>query len=121
MDLLRKIDDKLMMRAAEVTTDLLSFDELSFGATEPPEEWVEELGQEEADRRFRRVKAGQMGASQAPMGAKAAVSIATSGMTSRANAGKGLTLNVEQVHLTVATEGAYQYPSVTIDQSLNDN
>lgn len=114
-DLLEQYEQSLLRSSAMVAADAMDFSSIPFDAEFPPQAWIDELGEVNAWSKFRRVKAGQMPSSEAPIGVKAALSITTSLIRSRAIQSGKTVLNVGTVQLTVAPEGTYTYPTITVE------
>lgn len=70
---LQRIENSILEKSLKILDGVVSFNEVAFDATEPPEEWVLEMGEQEALERFRVVKAGQMPEKAAPIGVKVAM------------------------------------------------
>ena len=110
---LQAIEDRLLAQAMEVTTRAMQFGDISPKLTKPPHEWLEEMGKEEAWRKFRYIKAGQMPASMAPAGVKVAVAVTMGVLKSRAiKQGPRLAINVVQL----TEEPMRTYPTQVIDE-----
>lgn len=107
MDRLQGLEDKLFDQAIGVVTDVMGFSEIPFSAVSPPDEWLLVMDEEEAWRKFRNVKAGQMKSADAPSGVKVAQNIATGIMKTRALRGAAPVLNIQLVQLTVGPEHVY--------------
>lgn len=67
LDKLRAIEDEILYESSMTIRDALRFRDIDENDEEPPPAWVEELGWNEAMRRFRAAKAGQMSAKTAPV------------------------------------------------------
>lgn len=72
---IEELENQVFERAVGVLSGYLSFAEVRHDQTEPPEAWVQELGQEEAERRLNLAKAGWLPASLAPAGANLAARV----------------------------------------------
>jgi hypothetical protein len=66
---IEELENELMEKASSVLSDYLSFREIRHDQAEPPPEWVEELGRDEAERKLNIAKAAWLPASLAPAGA----------------------------------------------------
>lgn len=73
-DIIRSIENELHMITAEVVHGVLSFADLDPEnlPTDPPQEWVEQMGLARARKRFTLAKAGWMNAKEAPIAIKVA-------------------------------------------------
>lgn len=71
-DTLRDVEEEIHEEAAAVIQDALRFSELAPEATEPPYEWVKEVGMERAMKRFYTAKYALMNAKEAPIGLRIA-------------------------------------------------
>lgn len=92
---IRAIEDEILAESSLVIRDALRFREIEPDADGPPEVWVDEVGEEEAMRRFRMAKAAHMNAKQAPVGFSLAKATMVGITKARAAAGAGVrTLNV---------------------------
>ena len=114
MDSIQSMEDRIFNQAFGVVSDTLDFGCLDPGVLETPQEWIDEMGEEAADRKFRHVKAGQTKSSDAPSGVKLAEKIATGIMKTRALRGPAPVLNLSLVQLTVE-ESPREYPTQSID------
>lgn len=63
---------KIFLDSAQVLEDALAARELDVDADGPPEEWIRDLGEKEAKRRFRMAQAGWLNAKEAPVVIKVA-------------------------------------------------
>lgn len=106
---IRAMEEKLFEQSMTVVTGAMSFADLPFEAQEAPDEWVEELGsQEAADRKFRQIKAGQMSSKDAPAGVKVATGVLMGIMKARQQRNTaGSSINVQMVLLTEQKVRAY--------------
>lgn len=104
---IRGIEDELFAQAMEVTTRAMQFGDIGWGSEAPPEEWIEEMGSEEAAwRRFRYTKAGQLPQAAAPAGLKIAMAC-TMGMMRSREGRSGPQLNVAIVQLSQQPVASY--------------
>lgn len=69
---LAKKQQEIFEQASKVTEDVLLFRDLDPTAKEPPPEWVRELGEKDAWKRFRVALSAWMSAKEAPVGIKVA-------------------------------------------------
>jgi hypothetical protein len=65
-DLIEKKVDQLFEETCNVVSAAMAFADIEPGATECPEEWIEQFGEEEARRRFRIAQYAQMSHKEAP-------------------------------------------------------
>jgi hypothetical protein len=77
-DPLDELVDKVFMQNLSIVADVTHFADVAPGATEPPQKWVEELGQEGAMRRLRICQGAYLGAKDAPAALGIAKSISSS-------------------------------------------
>lgn len=110
---IREEENQLFADATAVVRDAIQFYDLGFDEEEVPEEWIKALGEEEAVKRFRRVKAGQKSAKEAPIGVKVAMSVATSIIKARGNERSGPKLNVN-VAIFPSLEEYPQYDEIPV-------
>jgi hypothetical protein len=97
---IKDMEELLLEQSMTVVQGAMSFGELPFDAQEAPDSWVEELGQEAADKKFRYLKAGQMCSKDAPSGVKVAAGVATGILKARAARGMAPVLNLQFVVLS---------------------
>jgi hypothetical protein len=98
---IKSFEEALLVRALEVSDSVLRFAEIDQDATEPPEEWVNELGKKGARERFRIAKAAWMGANEAPIGIKTSAQLAASIIKARSTEKAApRQLNIGVVHLS---------------------
>ncbi|MDX2253274.1 MAG: hypothetical protein NW202_13395 [Nitrospira sp.] len=80
----RKMEDELYRDNMEIMRDAGKFRDIDPRSDEIPPEWIEELGQKEASKRFRVAKAAWMSAKTAPVGISNARAIVSSIVKARA-------------------------------------
>lgn len=98
---LRGLETELLEDSLSVSRDTLRFREIDPGATEPPADWIEEVGLERATERFRCAQAGWMTRKDAPVGVQIAMQLGVGILKSRAQKDVGAkTLNVQVVQVT---------------------
>lgn len=98
---LSKIEDRIFEKASKKVLDGLHYDEIDPESDAPPQKWIDELGFEGAQERFRSAKYNLLPAKDAPVGAKHAVMIHAAITKARAQEkGTNYTLNVGRVYLT---------------------
>lgn len=97
---IKGMEDVLLERAMSVVDDAMSFADIPYDQKEFPEEWLLLMTEEQAQRRFRQIKAGQMPSSHAPMGVKVALAVTTGILKARAAKGSAPKLNLQMVILT---------------------
>jgi hypothetical protein len=95
---LRGLEDDIHRRALVCLDDVSRWVEIDPAWTEPPAEWVAEIGQERAEQRLRVAKSAWMSAKEAPVGIAVAKSFAVGIAKARATEkGGGGSLSVQQV------------------------
>ena len=98
---LRSIEDGILERSQAVVDDALHFGEFDPEDPNPPQAWVEELGQERAEKRLRMAKYALMSAKEAPVGLAIAKATFASIIKARATEKQGpRQLNVNVVNMT---------------------
>lgn len=122
MQALEDLDRAVQKKSLLVTADALEFDSAPLGQDpeKPPEHWVTALGLEGAQRKMRRVAAGQANSRDAPTGLKMAAAVTTSAMKSRATKEHAPTLAIALVHFPEAARSA-PYPVKVIDASASED
>lgn len=70
--MIRAVEDEIYVEAAATVRDTLRFRDIDPEWTEPPLEWITELGEKEAMKRFRMARYGCMPSKDAPVGLKLA-------------------------------------------------
>ncbi len=70
--IIKAVEDEIFIEAAHTVRDVLRFKDIDPSMEEPPLEWVGELGEAEAMKRFRMAQAGWLPGSKAPVGLKLA-------------------------------------------------
>lgn len=65
---LQRLEDSILERSLNTVSAALYWEDIQQGDTEPPQSWVEELGEEGAKRRFTVAKAAWESAKTAPVG-----------------------------------------------------
>lgn len=112
---IKEEEDALLKDSLEVLHGALNFAELPFDAVEPPQEWIDLLGEEDAHKKFRLIKAGQMSAKDAPVGVKVATSLATGIIKARATEKAAPRLSVNVITLPTL-EAAKSYDEMSLDE-----
>jgi hypothetical protein len=97
---LQEIQDQILERSLGVVDGAVRFAEIDRDATEPPVEWLEELGEKEAMRRFRIAKAAWEGAKTSPTAFKVATQMAVGILRAKASETGPRTLNIQIAHLS---------------------
>jgi hypothetical protein len=98
---IKSFEEQILVRALEVSDSVLRFAEIEPTDTQPPEEWIRELGEKAAQERFRIAKAAWMGANEAPIGIKTSAQLAASIIKARSTEKSGpKQLNIGVVHLS---------------------
>lgn len=99
--ILQTLETELLEESISVSRDTLRFREIAPDAEGPPQEWIDECGEEKAAERFRVAQAGWMTRKNAPVGVQIAMQLTLGIMKSRATKDKApQTLNVQVVQLT---------------------
>jgi hypothetical protein len=91
---LKDIEDQLLVSSLSIVRDALAFEEIDPNTTEPPEHWVQELGPEGAEKRFRMAQAAWLNAKEAPVGLKLAKELGLGIIKARSTESAGARLNV---------------------------
>jgi hypothetical protein len=117
---LRHMADSIFAQHLQVISDASEFRNIDPSLPEPPAEWVEELGYEEAQNRFRIARAAWLPLKDAPVGLKISQQIVTGIMKAKATEKGGpRTLNVIAVQMTTPTlQGApldQTFPTLDMD------
>lgn len=94
------LEDRLLEQSMRVVTEAMQFADVAFGEKTPPEEWVETMGSELAERKLRYVLSGQMSGKDAPVGVKVAQAVAIGILKTRASRTQSPSLNISYVELT---------------------
>lgn len=115
MDRMLELENRLAERSAEIVEGVMAFADLPYDSEEPPQQWIDAMGYDAAQRTFRCVKAGQSPSSSVPHGVKVAAQVLAGVMKARALRGQSQTLNVQVVQLTQGT--AREYPSIPVDEA----
>lgn len=68
----QQIENDLLEKSSQILGAVMNFDQIDPSQTEPPWEWVEQMGEREAQRLFRLAQAGWMPKKDAPYGAQVA-------------------------------------------------
>ena len=114
MDAIREVEDRLLLRAIGQTEDSLCWADVDIGTAEPPQEWVDELGQKGAMRRLRVVQAAQMSAKESPVGLKHSKEILVSVIKARATEKAAPKhLNIQIGHMDFALPN---YPTIKVER-----
>lgn len=98
-DRLRALEDNILSRGLTCLDDVARWADIDPTASEPPPEWVEELGGDKVAlaRRLRVAKAAWMSAKEAPVAIKVAQSVVVGIAKARATEKGGTTMNLQQV------------------------
>lgn len=95
-------EEKLYGEAISILGDTFSARDIAPGAKEPPSQWVEALGKEEAEKRLRVANASWLPTKEAPSFIQTARAFAVGKMKSEATKkGGNRTLNVQFVQMAV--------------------
>jgi hypothetical protein len=114
---LRAMEDRLLNESLSVVADALKFAHLPEDAEGPLPEWVDEVGVEAAERRFRVAKAAQQPAAKAPMGIRLAANLAVGIIKARATEKTGdKTMNIAVIQMPAPQE----YPKQLVEAESDD-
>lgn len=72
---IEELEDEIFEKACTILQGALAFDQVKHDQKEPPPEWVEQFGEEEAKRRLEIAKAGWLPNSVAPNGFRLAAQV----------------------------------------------
>jgi hypothetical protein len=109
-------EEKLYVEATAILSDTFSSRDIVPGQQEPPEEWIEAMGKEEAEKRLRVANAGWLPQKDAPAFVTTARAFAVGRMKSEATKKSGnRTLNVQYVTMAAPPE-VYEEIEVTRDK-----
>ena len=98
MDELQSIQDSIFTETSKNILDSSYYNRIDAAAEEPPEDWVQTLGQERAWERFRMAKYNLMTAKEAPIGVTNAVKVYAALVKAKATERGGpVRLNIEKV------------------------
>jgi hypothetical protein len=100
---IEEIEDKLLSEATNMMSAVVAFPEVDPAATEPPESWVQEYGQEEAEKRLRVARLGWLPGKDAPVGISIAKDVANSIRKARSERHETPTLNLQFVQINDPT------------------
>jgi hypothetical protein len=99
-DKLKELENELFAENLAILHDMAFFRDIEPDCEEPPEQWVVELGAEQAKKRLRIAKAAWMSAKEAPVALAVSKSIAMGIIKARATEKAGpRSLNVALVHM----------------------
>lgn len=110
---IERITDELLTESMGTLRGALRFADLDPQATEPPPEWVERWGAQEARKQFDLARMALMPAAQAPVGLKIAAQVATGILKSRNEKQVPQTLNVQFVQFQLPD---VKYPSRKVER-----
>jgi hypothetical protein len=97
-DRLQELENRIFAENLVIVLDATRFREIEPDADRPPQAWVDELGEFDAQRRFRVAKAAWMGAKDAPVGISIAAKTVSNLSKARALRDSApRTLNIEKV------------------------
>jgi hypothetical protein len=107
---LKGLEDTLLRDSLEVVTGVCEFAGLDPGTSEPPPEWIEDLGEAGAWKKFRLVMAGWMNSKDAPIGIAVATKMSVGIIRARASSKAApINLNVGKIEMSYAP---IQYPTI---------
>lgn len=111
----RKVDDALLADSAAVLSDVMAFRDIMPSDEVPPEEWVRQMGPEEAQKRLNLARAAWMNAKEAPAGIRVAVQLYSGILKARASELKPeVTINVGAIQFGPPAEKK-KLPTKVID------
>lgn len=114
-DGLRSIEDRLLDESISILSDVQKFSDIEPGTSEPPAEWIEEVGERRARRRLRLANAGWMSSKEAPIGIKVSQDVASSIMKLKSQRMVGSTLNVTVERAVIVQAEPVRYPEIEVD------
>lgn len=98
---LASMQDELLVRSLNVVEGAMAFAEIEPTDSDPPAEWIEQLGEEKARIKFRIARAAWMAAKDAPVGIKVASALAVGIIKAKATEKAGpKQLNIAFVQMT---------------------
>ena len=114
IDRVAAIQDKIYAQAHAILEGVQAFADVKPDDKEPPPEWIAQLGEKEAWKKFRLAQYGIMSAKEAPVGIKVAEHIATSiARTKAMERAPVANLNVAIVHVHGEKK---QYPKIEVEE-----
>jgi hypothetical protein len=109
---IEKAEQDLYAKSLAVMRDVAYFGDINPAEqTQPPREWVREVGAEEAQRRLRICQAAWLPMKDAPSGLGLAKYVVGAFAKARSDAKRPPTLNVQMIQMVVAPE---MYPEIEI-------
>lgn len=115
---LASLSDELLQRHMKIAADMGRFADLDPGVKEPPSEWVEEMGEEEAWKAFRVAKYALLPSRECPAGLKQSNAITLGIMRARAMEKAGSkALNIAVVTMTRPEDSPVPMEEMVIDDT----
>ena len=114
---LRRLEDEVFEEAAEVCRLAMRFADIPDNLDGPPEEWIAEFGQKEAERQFRYITAAQKNARESPTGIKVATTVLVGLLRSRAEKQPPRPMNVQ---IAILSKGDLATYPVQVSDSQGD-
>jgi len=109
---MKTLEAELFLESMQIVSDMNKCKYIDPGQSEPPEEWVEELGYKAAKERLRLANAGWMSKKEAPIALQVAQAVVIGISRSRASEKAGpKTLNVQVVQMSAPLP---QFPSLRL-------
>lgn len=99
LERLEQMGQRVYERSLRVCEEVMSFADVPYGTKDPPQEWIDQLGEEAAHRKLRLIQAGQMNQKDAPSGVKTATLVLTGMLKAKAIKDAAPQLNVAIVNL----------------------
>lgn len=110
---IRNAENTLLRKSMQAVEDAMDFREIDPSQKEPPQEWVDEHGLIEAQKRFRIAQAAWLGSKNAPVGLKMAQALTVGIIRAKATERAApMTLNAVQV--VVSASEKREYPETEI-------
>lgn len=75
---IRDLENDILSKALAVVSNTVDFADITEDATEPPQEWIDQMGRKAAEKRFRISKGAWKSHKEAPVGIMVALKISES-------------------------------------------
>jgi hypothetical protein len=112
---IQQSENNLFQQSLSIMQGAMSFCDIKPGQTETPQEWIDALGKEEADRRFLAASYAMMTKKDSPVGLTLALAAATTIIKARSTEKAApKSLNLTMVKMIAPPQ---QYDVVDIDES----
>lgn len=116
LEKMRSMEDELLQTNMTIMRDMSCFRDITPDMTQPPPEWIEELGIEEATKRLSVARAAWLPPKEAPVGLAVSKAVTLGIIRARAAEKAGpRTLNVALVHMVAPKE---QFEEKELDDGL---